>query len=139
MANFRFRTLAYVPAMREGHKLASDGRTREPRKTTSGSVVSRHPCPIPSIIEEAPEHPGPARVLQLPQRLGLDLADALARHRELLTDLFQRVVGVHADAEAHAQHPLLARGERGEYPRRYLTQIRLDRRIDRQDSVLVLD
>jgi len=39
-------------------------------------------------------------VLQLPKRLGLDLADALARHRELLTDLFQRVVLVHADAEA---------------------------------------
>ena len=48
-------------------------------------------------------------MLELAQRLGLDLADALARHRELLADLFQRVVLVHADAEAHAQHALLAR------------------------------
>jgi hypothetical protein len=41
-------------------------------------------------------------MLQLPQRLRLDLADALSRHRELLAGFFQRVVGVHADAEAQA-------------------------------------
>jgi hypothetical protein len=29
--------------------------------------------------------------------------------RELLADHFQRVFGVHADAEAHAQHAFLAR------------------------------
>src|SRR6266571_2015452 len=78
-------------------------------------------------------------MLQLAQRLGLDLADALARDRELLADLFQRMVGVHADAEAHAQDTLLARRERGEHARRGLAQIRPDRRIDRQNSVLVLD
>ena len=43
-------------------------------------------------------------MLQLAQRLRFDLADALSRHRELLADFFQRVVGVHADAEAHAEH-----------------------------------
>jgi hypothetical protein len=32
----------------------------------------------------------------------LDLADALARHRELLANVLQRVVSVHADAKAHA-------------------------------------
>ena len=78
-------------------------------------------------------------MLQLAQRLCLDLADAFARHRELLADLFERVVGVHADAEAHAQHALLARRERGEHARRGLAQVRLDRRVDRQDRVLVLD
>ena len=41
-----------------------------------------------------------ARVHQLPQRLGFDLADALTRHVELLAQLLQRAVGVHADAEA---------------------------------------
>ena len=51
-------------------------------------------------------------MLQLAERLGLDLADALAGDRELLADLLEGVVGVHADAEAHAQHPLLARRER---------------------------
>src|SRR6516164_1686864 len=58
------------------------------------------------IIEEAPQLPASARMLQFPQCLRLDLADALAGDRELLADLLQRVVGVHADAEAHAQHAL---------------------------------
>jgi hypothetical protein len=31
-------------------------------------------------------------------------------NRELLPDLFRRVVGVYADAEAHAQHAFFARG-----------------------------
>src|SRR6266571_4850643 len=92
-----------------------------------------------SMIEEAPEHPRSARVLQLAQRLGLDLADALSRDRELLADLFQRLIGVHPDAEAHAQHALLARGERGEHPRCRLAQVRLDGGVDRRHRVLVLD
>jgi hypothetical protein len=45
-------------------------------------------------------------MFQFTQRLGFDLADALAGQRELLADFFQRVVGVHADAEAHTQHAL---------------------------------
>jgi hypothetical protein len=47
------------------------------------------------------------------------------------------VVGVHA--EAHAQHAFLARRERGQHACRGLAQVGLDRRIDRQDRVLVLD
>src|SRR6202008_1533534 len=62
------------------------------------------------LIQEAPHLPRAGRVLQLAQRLGLDLADALAGDAELLTDFLQRMVGVHADAEAHAQHAFLARG-----------------------------
>src|SRR5262249_20503572 len=41
-----------------------------------------------SIIEESSENPRPAWVFQLPERFGLDLAGALARHREPLADLF---------------------------------------------------
>src|SRR5262249_24538316 len=63
------------------------------------------------IIQEAAQFSGARRMLQLAQRLCLDLADALAGHRELLAYLLQRVVGVHTDAETHAQHALLARGE----------------------------
>src|SRR5262249_9932346 len=92
-----------------------------------------------SVVQEAPQLPAPARMLQLAQRLRLDLPDALARHAELLAALLQRVVGVHPDSEPHAQHPLLARGERGEHPRGGLAQVRLDRRVDRQHRVLVLD
>src|SRR6476620_8880255 len=50
-----------------------------------------------SVVEERAEFPRSARMLELAQGLGLDLFDALAGHRELLADLFQSVVGVHAD------------------------------------------
>src|SRR2546430_3493956 len=88
-------------------------------------------APALSIVEEGLEYPRAARVLELAQRLGLDLADALARHRELQAHLFQRVVGVHADAEAHAQHALLARCERGECERGGLAHIVLNGGVDR--------
>ena len=67
------------------------------------------------------------------------LADALARHRELLADLFERVVGVHADAEAHAQHALFSWRQGRQDARGRLAQVTLDRSVDRQDRVLVLD
>jgi hypothetical protein len=51
-------------------------------------------------------------VAQLAQRLGLDLADALAGDLEVLADLFEGVIALLADAEAHAQHLLLARRQR---------------------------
>ena len=73
------------------------------------------------------------------QRFCLNLADALARDAELLADLFQRVIGVHANAKAHAQHALLTRGQAGKHPRRGLAQIGMDRRIKWLDSILVLD
>src|SRR5690349_21544060 len=88
-----------------------------------------------SIIQKASELPAPAWVLQFPERLGFDLADTLARDRELLADFLERVVGVHTDAEAHAQHTLLARGEGGEYARRRLAQVALDGGVERQDGV----
>src|SRR5215218_6078707 len=77
---------------------------------------------IKSVIQKAPQLPRPRRVLELAQGLGLDLADALAGDRELLADLFQRMVGVHADAEAHAKHALLARRQRRQHPGRALAQ-----------------
>src|SRR5437660_7718892 len=91
------------------------------------------------IIQEAPQLPRPRRMLQLAQRLRLDLADTLARHAELLADFFQSVVGVHADAEAHAEHAFFAGRQRGQNPRRGLTQVGLDRGVDGEDRVLVLD
>jgi len=73
----------------------------------SGTTCS-NPEPV-SVVQETPQLPAPARVLQLAQRLCLDLANAFARHVELLADLFLRVVGVHADTEAHSQHAFFAR------------------------------
>ncbi len=94
---------------------------------------------MPLTIQKAPELPRPARVLELPECLGLDLADAFAGDRELLADLFKRVVGIHADAEAHSKDTFFARCQRGEHARRRLAQVGLDGGIDRQDGVLVLD
>ena len=78
-------------------------------------------------------------MLELAQRLRLDLADTFAGDRELLADFFERMVGVHADAEAHAQDTFFTRRQRGENAGRRLAQVRLDGGVDRQQRVLVLD
>src|SRR5438445_11378047 len=75
--------------------------------------LDRHAAPGRAwlLIEKGPHLTAAARMLELAQRLGFDLADALAGDAELLPDLFERVIGVHADAEAHAQHALFAGGQ----------------------------
>src|SRR5690242_9669991 len=95
---------------------ASDWLFRNARATRAAQRLHRQIKPrlspgfcFASVIQEASELPAPARMLQFPERLRLDLPDALAGDRKLLADFLQRVVGVHADAETHAQHALLAR------------------------------
>ena len=66
-----------------------------------------------SGVQEAAELAGAAGVFEFAQGLGLDLADAFAGDRELLAHFLQRVIGVHADAEAHAQDPFLAGRQAG--------------------------
>ena len=78
-------------------------------------------------------------MLQLPQRLRFDLPDTFAGHRELLADFFQRVIGVHPDAEAHPQHAFFARGEGRQHAGDGFLEVRLNRGIHRDDRVLVLD
>ncbi len=60
-------------------------------------------------------HKPSARMLELARRLGLNLADSLARDVKLLTKLLERVVGVHADARANRHD---------EAPANHLAQIR---------------
>src|SRR3546814_15051559 len=56
------------------------------------------------------------------------------------TTLFRsRVVGVQPDAETHAQHAFLARGERREDAGDRFLEVRLHRGVDRDDRILVLD
>src|SRR5205085_6848732 len=95
--------------------------------------------PKESGIQKAAEFPRAARVFELSQRFRLDLADALASHRELLTDLFEGVVGVHTEPDTHPEHPLLAGRQPGQDTGRGLPQIGLDRGIERKDRILVLD
>ena len=51
-------------------------------------------------------------MLEFAQRFRLNLTNTFPRHGELLADFFQRVVGVHANAEAHAQDTFFARRQR---------------------------
>ena len=53
---------------------------------------------------------------QLAQRLDLDLADTLARHREALADLLERTLAFGAHPEAEAENLLLLRRQRGQCP-----------------------
>src|SRR6476646_1879742 len=76
---------------------------------------------------------------QLAERLRLDLADTLARDLEVLADLFERVVALLADAEAHAQDLLLARRERLQHLPRLFGEVHVDDRLGRRDDALVLD
>src|SRR5512135_2400004 len=76
---------------------------------------------------------------ELPQRLRLDLANALARDLEVLTHLFERVVALLADAEAHAEDLLLARRQRLEHLPRLLREVHVDDRLGGRHHALVLD
>src|SRR3546814_5334099 len=78
-------------------------------------------------------------MLQFPKRLRLDLADTFTLHAELLADFFQRVIGVHADAEAHAQHTLLTRRKRCQHASHSFLEVRLYGRVDWNDRVLALN
>jgi len=81
-------------------------------ETAAQMAISAAAVPrmAPLLVEEGAHLPRPRRMLELAQRLGLDLPDALARHAELLPDFLQRVIGVHADAESHSEHALFAGG-----------------------------
>ena len=53
-----------------------------------------------SCGHQGPQPPRPFGSAELPQRLGLDLPDPLARDSELLIDLFKRVLALTADAKS---------------------------------------
>ena len=78
-------------------------------------------------------------MLQLAYGLGLNLPDALPRNAELLADFLKRVIGIHADPKAQAKHPFLAGSKGGQHTRRGFAQVGLDRRVDRQYSIAILD
>src|SRR6185437_2693286 len=90
-------------------------------------------------LHESFEVTGAPGLAQLAQRLGLDLPDALARHRELLSDFFQRVVGLLSDTEAHPQDLLFARRQRRQHLALLLAEVALNRGLYRRGRQLVLD
>ena len=78
-------------------------------------------------------------MLKLAQGFGFDLADTLASHVELLSNLLKCVIRVHADTKAHSKHALFTGGERGEDASCGFTQVGMDRAVDRCDGVFVFD
>src|SRR2546427_7600702 len=92
--------------------------TRAPAKPgpeeRQGVWGARSRPPSRSILDEGLEVAPAQRMAQLAERLGLDLPDALARHREALADLFERVLPLFADAEPEAEDLLLLRRQRGQ-------------------------
>jgi hypothetical protein len=77
-------------------------------------------------------------MLQLPQRFCFNLPNTFTYHRELLADFFQCVVGVHADAKAHAQHPFFAWRQAGQHAGCGFVQVRLDGGVDGEMALLLV-
>src|SRR6185312_4781042 len=71
---------------------------------------------------------GAFRSAELAQRLGFDLADALARDIELLADFFQGVLALAADTEPHPDYFLLFRRKGLEDARGFIANVAFDDR-----------
>src|SRR5712664_3285208 len=77
-------------------------------------------------FEEDAELARAGGVTQLAERLGFDLADALAGEGERLSHFFERVLPAVFQPEAHLDDLFLARGERLQYCRGLLLQFQID-------------
>src|SRR5262249_18054153 len=127
-------------ASRSGMPAVRDTRwSRISTCASSSSCRPRSRRPDPKLVHEALEQPAAARVAELAQGLGLDLADALARHPEAVPALLEGVAALLADAEAHLEHLRLARRERRQDPPGVLGEARVERRVLGVHRVLVLD
>src|SRR3989442_1131591 len=103
------------------------------------SLRPQRPPLSPRALQEGPQALAAGGMAELPERLALDLADALAGHGEGLADLFQGVLATVAYAEAHLEDHLLAGRESLQDLLRLLLQIELDDRVDRRRHRAVLD
>src|SRR5262245_40451740 len=116
--------------------MGPDERNRWPKR--AGPAGESKPELGPAFQERL-ELAAPRGVPQLAERLGLYLADALARDREVLADLLEGVLAALADAEPHLDHLLLARRQRLEDRLGLLAQVQVDHRVRRREDVAVLD
>src|SRR4029078_8153396 len=92
-----------------------------------------------SLVDEGPQGLATRKLAELAQRFGFDLPDPLTRHREVVPDLLQGVLGLFAYDEVHAKDVLLPGRERGQ-PLVYLfVPVGLDQRVVRRGHGLVLD
>src|SRR6218665_2875426 len=91
------------------------GAVPAPEKQNPRSVPGVLVVLLRLFVEERTQVFTAGRMTQLAQRLGFDLPDPLAGYIELLTDFLEGVVGVHVDAEAHAQYLGFTGSEAGQY------------------------
>ena len=103
---------ARVKSVEESPKddIALTTQTCEPRQEATcdgqGGVASIIGAALADEIVAQPA--ATSGMPQLAQRLGLDLADALARHSELFANLFESMTLAIVEAEAQSQHMPLA-------------------------------
>src|SRR5207253_5756307 len=116
-------------------------RRHPPVRGCRGTVRGPRPwvASASSALQEAAELFRPRRVPELPEGLGLDLADALARDGEVLTDLLERVLAAVGEPEPESQHLFLPGRERVEDAVGLFAEAEADDRLDRRDHLLVLD
>src|SRR6266496_5753054 len=119
-------------------------RSRELRPWRGCARRSRSSASVGDGLDPAPLQEGlqlarPRGMPQLAERLGLDLADALAGDREALAHLLEGVLGAVAQPEAHLDDPLLAGGQGLEQRLRLLLEVDVDHGLGGRDHVAVLD
>src|SRR5579875_2037211 len=96
LCDFLARGPSPQPSPRRGNGAKSDAR-KKPRECGAFGVLLTARGLVD--VEERTQLLRTARMTQLAQGLGFDLANPLAGDVELLADFFQGVVGVHVDAE----------------------------------------
>jgi len=81
---------------------------------------------------------GPFGRPQLAQRFGFNLANPLTRDVELLSDLFQRVLALATDSEAHPDYLLLLGGKRFQDACGLVANVGFNYGIDRRTHPAIL-
>src|SRR5687768_17992661 len=121
-----------------GARASSSPEPHSKRAATSVAALVITGARAPSL-QVVLELPAPAGVTQLPQRLRLDLTDALARDIELAADLFERPRAAVLQTEAQLQHATLATGEALEHALDLLLQQLVRRRVRWRECLVVGD
>src|ERR1039457_701177 len=88
-------------------------------------------------IEERAQAMAAAGMPQFPERLGLDLPYALARHGEMLADLFERVLAAVLQSKAHLDDLLFAGTEGLQDFGRLFAKVQIDDRLGRRHHAAV--
>src|SRR6185312_1686054 len=89
--------------------------------------------------EQRAQPPSPLRSAKLPQRLRLDLTNALAGHVELLPDFLKRVLPLAAYPKSKPDYFLLFGRKRLQDSGRLIPHVRLDHGVNRRADPAVFD